>query len=72
MIDDEKTPKNDAERLREELTATVDELEQRLAPSELLASAKRTARRKPVAVIGAAVGVAGAIAGAILLGARRR
>lgn len=72
MSHDEKTPKDDAERLREELTATVDELEQRLAPSELLASAKRTARRKPAAVIGAAVGVAGAIAGVILLGARRR
>jgi hypothetical protein len=71
-MSDEKTSDDDAERLREELTATVDELEQRLAPSALLASAKRTVRRKPVAAIGAAVGVAGAIAGAILLGARRR
>lgn len=72
MSDHNQRPDDDAERTREELAATIDELERRLAPRELLASAKRTARRKPVAVIGTAVGVAGAIAGAILLGARRR
>lgn len=67
----EQATRLDAERTRDELAAAVDELERRLAPKELLESAKLTVRRRPVAVIGSALGVAGAIAGAIVLGRRR-
>ncbi len=67
----EQVTRLDAERTRDELAAAVDELERRLAPKELLESAKLTVRRRPVAVIGSVLGVAGAIAGAIVLGRRR-
>lgn len=67
----EQATRLDAERTRDELAAAMDELERRLAPKELLESAKLTVRRRSVAVIGSVLGVAGAIAGAIVLGRRR-
>ena len=61
----------DAERTRDELEATLNEIERRISPRRLVAAAKRTWRSYP-AEVAAVVGIVGSIGGLIVLAARGR
>lgn len=62
----------DADRTRDELAGTLDEIESRLKPRELWNSITLTFQKRPVPFVGATVGAIGAIAGLIALSSRRR
>lgn len=61
----------DAERTRDELQDTLEELERRLAPKELWQSAIRRVERRPLAAVGVGLAVLSLAAGVIVLVVRR-
>ncbi|WP_213815006.1 DUF3618 domain-containing protein [Glaciihabitans sp. dw_435] len=60
----------DADRTRDELRDTLDQIEGKLTPQYAVESLKREFRERPFVVIAAAIGVVGAIVGVIVLAVR--
>ncbi len=58
----------DADRTRDELAGTLDEIAHRLSPDGIRESASRSFHEHPVRIVASAVGAAAAIGGIIALG----
>jgi len=68
----EESIRLDADKTRDALEATLDDLESRLKPTNLAASLKVRFTQNPAPFIAVGVAVVGAIAGIVLLSARSR